>query len=44
LRGSRPEGVGFRPVDKTHNLPPAGSGYISPVDFKAAYAKTWKTS
>jgi ribose transport system substrate-binding protein len=39
-----PQGVGFRPVDKTHNLPEkAGTSYISPIDFKAAYEKLWSS-
>jgi len=36
-----PQGVGFRPVDKDHNLPPAGKGYSSPIDWQAAYEKLW---
>ncbi len=37
-----PQGVGFRPIDKDHNLPAKpGSVYESPIDFKAAYEKSW---
>jgi len=40
-----PEGVGFRPVDKDHNLPSTpGTDYQSPIDFKALYEKLWSSS
>jgi ribose transport system substrate-binding protein len=40
-----PQGVGFRPVDKDHNMPASsGESYKSPVDFKAAYKELWSSS
>jgi ribose transport system substrate-binding protein len=37
-----PQGVGFRSVDKDHNLPPAaGMTYQTPIDFVAGYDKLW---
>lgn len=36
-----PEGVGFRVVDKEHNMPAAGQEYESPLPYKAAYEKAW---
>jgi ribose transport system substrate-binding protein len=36
-----PEGIGVRLVDATHNLPPEGKDYQSPVDFASAYKKAW---
>lgn len=38
-----PQGVGFRPVSKEHNLPPKGEGYVSPIDWRAAYDKLWSS-
>jgi len=37
-----PEGSGVRVVDATHNLPPSGSDYISPVNYQSAYKKIWR--
>ena len=39
-----PEGVGVRLVDATHNMPPAGQDYTSPVDFASGYKKAWGLS
>jgi ribose transport system substrate-binding protein len=36
-----PEGVGIRLVDATHNMPPAGQDYDSPIDYAGAYKKAW---
>lgn len=38
--GPAPEGMGFRLIDGTHNLPASGD-YSSPIDFKAAYKAVW---
>jgi len=35
------EGMGIQVVDATHNLPPAGQDYHSPVNYKAIYEKAW---
>lgn len=40
-KGFFPEGVSIQVVDKDTNLPPAGSAYVPPTDYKAAYAKLW---
>jgi ribose transport system substrate-binding protein len=39
-----PEGVGVRLVDATHNMPPAGKDYTSPIDYASAYKKAWGLS
>ena len=39
-----PEGVGVRLVDATHNLPPKGKDYQTPVDYASAYKKAWGLS
>lgn len=36
-----PEGVGFRMVDRQHNLNPSG-GYQTSIDFEGAYTKVWQ--
>jgi ribose transport system substrate-binding protein len=36
-----PEGFGMRMVDKTHNLPPSGEGYTTPVPYQADYERIW---
>jgi ABC-type sugar transport system substrate-binding protein len=36
-----PEGVGPIVETKDHNLPPQGSGFVSPTEYQAAYAKLW---
>lgn len=33
-------GIGFRVIDRDHNLPASG-GYVPSADFKAAYKKAW---
>jgi ribose transport system substrate-binding protein len=38
------EGMGIQVVDATHNLPPAGQDYSSPVNYKADYEKAWGVS
>lgn len=42
--GPAPEGEGIQMVDSTHNLPPAGQNYTSPVNFKADYEAVWGVS
>ncbi len=40
-----PQGVGFRVVDSTHNLPEQpGNGYTTPIDFKSAYEAAWPSN
>jgi ribose transport system substrate-binding protein len=39
---SVPEGVGPIVETKTANLPPQGSGFVSPINYQAAYEKIWK--
>jgi ribose transport system substrate-binding protein len=40
-----PEGVGFRVITKTANLPSTpGSPYVSPIPYKADYMKLWSSS
>ena len=34
-------GIGYKMIDRDHNLPPAGQGYEPSVDYKAAYKKAW---
>ncbi|WP_166459527.1 sugar ABC transporter substrate-binding protein [Amycolatopsis pithecellobii] len=36
-----PEGVGFRLVDKDHNMMPDGQDYQTPVDYRGVYKKSW---
>jgi ribose transport system substrate-binding protein len=38
---SVPEGVGPIVETKEHNLPPEGSGFVSPTNYQAAYEKIW---
>jgi len=35
------EGPGLQVVDATHNLPAAGQGYTTPVNYIALYKKAW---
>lgn len=37
-------GIGLQVVDKDHNLPAAGKGYVAPIDFVGAYLKMWGLS
>ncbi len=43
FNGQKPQdaGIGWRLIDREHNLPPAGKGYESSKDFRAAYKKAW---
>jgi ribose transport system substrate-binding protein len=43
FHGEKPQdsGIGYRMIDREHNLPPAGQGYEPPVDYKSAYKKAW---
>jgi ribose transport system substrate-binding protein len=36
-----PEGVGFRIIDKGHNMMPPGKDYATPIDYRAAYKALW---
>jgi ribose transport system substrate-binding protein len=36
-----PQGVGFRIIDKDHNMMPQGKDYATPVDYRSAYKKLW---
>jgi ribose transport system substrate-binding protein len=36
-----PTGMGIQYFDKSHELPSAGSSYVPPVNFSAAYLKAW---
>lgn len=37
----RDGGMGLKLVDREHNLPPEGKGYVPSVDFRSAYKKAW---
>lgn len=37
----RPEGLGFRMIDKDNGVPASG-GYVSPIDYKTLYMQAWK--
>jgi ribose transport system substrate-binding protein len=39
-----PEGIGIRLVDATHNMPPKGQDYDSPIDYESAYRNAWGLS
>jgi ribose transport system substrate-binding protein len=43
FHGEKPQdsGIGYKLIDREHNLPPAGQGYEPAVDYKAAYRKAW---
>jgi ribose transport system substrate-binding protein len=43
FHGEQPQdsGIGYKLIDRDHNLPPAGQGYEPTVDYKAAYKKAW---
>jgi ribose transport system substrate-binding protein len=43
FNGTPPQdsGIGYKLIDREHNLPPAGQGYEAGVDYKAAYKKAW---
>jgi ribose transport system substrate-binding protein len=36
-----PTGNGTQIVDKDHNLPPKGSHFRPPIDFRSAYLRAW---
>jgi ribose transport system substrate-binding protein len=36
-----PEGVGFRMIDKGHNMMPAGQDYTPPINYQSIYLKSW---
>ncbi|MGP3534079.1 sugar ABC transporter substrate-binding protein [Microbacterium sp. RD1] len=36
-----PQGIGFRMVDKDHNMMPDGEDYDPPIDFQEVYLKSW---
>jgi ribose transport system substrate-binding protein len=43
FHGQRPQysGLGWKLIDREHNLPPPGKGYEPQRDFRAAYKKAW---
>jgi ribose transport system substrate-binding protein len=43
FNGTPPQdsGIGYKLIDREHNLPPPGQGYEAGVDYKAAYKKAW---
>lgn len=43
FHGEKPHdsGIGWKLIDREHNLPPAGKGYEPDQDFRAAYKKAW---
>jgi ribose transport system substrate-binding protein len=43
FHGDKPQfsGIGYKLIDREHNLPAVGQGYSPEVDFKAAYKKAW---
>jgi ribose transport system substrate-binding protein len=43
LQGKPPRdgGMGLKLIDREHNLPPSGKGYVPSVDFRALYKKAW---
>jgi ribose transport system substrate-binding protein len=43
FNGQKPQdaGIGWRLIDRDHNLPPVGKGYESAKDFRTAYKKAW---
>jgi ribose transport system substrate-binding protein len=43
FHGEKPQdsGIGYKLIDKEHNLPPAGQGYEPVADYKGAYKKAW---
>ncbi|WP_166459529.1 sugar ABC transporter substrate-binding protein [Amycolatopsis pithecellobii] len=36
-----PQGIGFRLIDKDHNMAPGGQDYQTPVDYQSVYKKSW---
>jgi ribose transport system substrate-binding protein len=43
LHGQKPQdsGIGWKLIDREHNLPPPGKGYEPDQDFRTAYKKAW---
>jgi ribose transport system substrate-binding protein len=43
FNGQKPQdsGIGYRLIDREHNLPAAGKGYEASKDFRTAYKKAW---
>ncbi|HEX4353144.1 MAG TPA: substrate-binding domain-containing protein [Polyangiales bacterium] len=43
FHGQAPQdsGIGWKLIDRDHNMPPKGQGYESAVDYKGAYKKAW---
>jgi ribose transport system substrate-binding protein len=40
-RKPQDSGIGYKLIDREHNLPPPGKGYEPDKDFKSAYRKAW---
>jgi ribose transport system substrate-binding protein len=43
FHGDKPQfsGIGYKLIDREHNMPPAGKGYEPVADYKAAYKHAW---
>jgi ribose transport system substrate-binding protein len=43
FHGEKPQdsGIGYKLIDREHNLPAAGQGYEPDVDYKAGYKQIW---
>jgi ribose transport system substrate-binding protein len=43
FNGQKPQdaGIGYRLIDRDHNMPAVGKGYEASKDFRAAYRKAW---
>lgn len=43
LQGQAPRdgGMGLKLIDREHNLPAPGKGYVPGIDYRAAYKKAW---
>jgi ribose transport system substrate-binding protein len=43
FHGQKPQdsGIGYKLLDREHNMPPAGQGYEPKADYKATYKKIW---
>lgn len=46
FHGQKPRdgGMGLKFIDREHNLPAAGKGYLPATDFRAVYKKSWGVS
>jgi ribose transport system substrate-binding protein len=46
FHGQAPQdsGIGWKLIDREHNMPPVGKGYVPDTDFRAAYKRAWGVS